>query len=419
VAKQEPVGRTPPHNLEAEEALLGAAMLSGAALEVAVSEVDTSDFYRPAHAAVHDAMSHLWRIGLVNIDPVIVADELRPQDLEAIGGLQALIAIQARTPATSSAPYYARVIVEHSVMRQMIAASSSIAELGYGLPDDPYAALDQAREILGSVDMPIGGGDPSPTMLDIMATEQEYNWLVPGLIERQDRLVITGPEGGGKSTLLRQLAMCLACGIHPFRFEPIAPCRVLYVDVENTQPQIKRKAGRLVELTGGRLADGDIPGDRLRWEIRTEGLDLLQRHDRRWLLERVAVNRPDVLIMGPLYKLHAGDPNEEMPARTVAAAIDTLRGRFGITFISEAHSPHGEGVHRPVRPIGASLWLRWPEFGYGLRPVPDEPNSMLFVPWRGPRDEREWPTRLVRGGEGAWPWMDAGYEAPALPGDRF
>ena len=108
-------------------------------------------------------------------------------------------------------------------------------------------------------------------------------------------------------------------------------------------------------------------------------------------------NRPDLLIIGPLYKLHTGDPIDEQPAKTVAAFLDQLRAEHDLVVVLEAHSPHApNGTKRPTRPYGASLWLRWPEFGIHLAKNGD------LTHWRGPRDERDWPDALKRGGE--WPW---------------
>jgi replicative DNA helicase len=125
---------------------------------------------------------------------------------------------------------------------------------------------------------------------------------------------------------------------------------------------------------------------------------------------------PDLLVIGPVYKMHAGDPNDEPSARTVAQVLDQARDVCGSALLIEAHSPHGNGQgKRPVRPFGSSLWLRWPEFGYGLRLRDDESDAdrlrlMDFKAWRGPRDEREWPSRLRAGqsssGGPVWPWVD-------------
>jgi hypothetical protein len=70
----------------------------------------------------------------------------------------------------------------------------------------------------------------------------------------------------------------------------------------------------------------------------------------------------------------------------------------------EAHSPLGvNGGKRPERPYGASLWLRWPEFGLYLSP------EGYLRHWRGDRDERQWPAAMKRGGE--WPFTSVTKES--------
>jgi hypothetical protein len=184
----------------------------------------------------------------------------------------------------------------------------------------------------------------------------------------------------------------------------MTPRRVLVVDVENTPQQSRRAYRPLRELAGKHLAPGS-----LRIEVRTSGIDLLSRSDHQWLLQRVAVNRPDLLVIGPVYKLFNDDPNKEGPAKAVSAVLDELRGRYGTTMLIEAHSAHQSptATKRNLRPFGASLWMRWPEFGYGLAPSSLDPMVAHVEAWRGPRDARSWPTMLRRGARaGEWPWQD-------------
>ena len=114
-------GRVPPHNLEAEESLLGAMLLSRDAITAAVeAHVETSDFYKPAHGHIYEAIQSLHGQG-EPADPVTVAEELRRADLlDDIGGRAALLQIQANTPASANAGHYARIVNELALLRRLI-----------------------------------------------------------------------------------------------------------------------------------------------------------------------------------------------------------------------------------------------------------------------------------------------------------
>ena len=144
-------GRVPPHDLQAEESLLGAMLLSRDAIVEAVQVCAAEDFYKPAHGHVFEAVCSLYSQG-EPADPVTVADELRRADLlEAIGGPATLVSLQAGTPATSNARRYAQIVEEHSLLRRLIAVASDIAELGYGVPEDVSAAVDRAESLVFEV----------------------------------------------------------------------------------------------------------------------------------------------------------------------------------------------------------------------------------------------------------------------------
>ncbi|HEX8771270.1 MAG TPA: DnaB-like helicase N-terminal domain-containing protein, partial [Acidimicrobiales bacterium] len=112
--------RVPPNNLEAEESLLGAMLLSPSVIETGLSP---ADFYRPAHGHIFEAITNLYARG-ERPDPVTVAEFLsRDGLLEAIGGPATLITLQARTPTIGNAGRYGRIVEEHSVLRRLIRAA--------------------------------------------------------------------------------------------------------------------------------------------------------------------------------------------------------------------------------------------------------------------------------------------------------
>ncbi|MHB1488595.1 MAG: replicative DNA helicase [Acidimicrobiales bacterium] len=144
-------GRVPPHNLEAEESLLGAMVLSRDAIATASETTKAEDFYKPAYGHVYEAITSLYGQG-EPVDPVTVADELsRAGLLEAIGGKAVLVSLLANTPAISNAGRYATIVAEHALLRRLIGAANEIAELGYDMPDDVTAAVDRAESLVFEV----------------------------------------------------------------------------------------------------------------------------------------------------------------------------------------------------------------------------------------------------------------------------
>jgi len=240
--------------------------------------------------------------------------------------------------------------------------------------------------------------------------EPEYDWLVPDLIERGDRIIISGDEGQGKSTLLRQFGLAAAAGINPFGpslLDRHPERQILLVDCENSRRQLRRefpKAWRALEPHQLAITDEGITV-----AVRTEGLaldDVRDRAgDRAWLIELIEELAPDLLLIGPLYKLLGGDPNAETESRETARFLDKLRGEDAdMAVVIEAHAPHDA-----KRPFGWSGWKRWPEFGFHLG------ADGGLAPFRGGRDDsRRWPRQLRKGGEEEWPWLPDAKPAPSV-----
>lgn len=141
-----PIGRVPPNNLEAEESLLGAMLLSRDAIAVtAEARVEADDFYKPAHAHVFEAVMTLYGEGEA-VDPITVAEALRRAELlEPLGGSATLLRIQAATPASANAGHYAKIVKELALLRRLIGVAGEIEEAAYSLPDDVQDTLDHAE----------------------------------------------------------------------------------------------------------------------------------------------------------------------------------------------------------------------------------------------------------------------------------
>lgn len=229
--------------------------------------------------------------------------------------------------------------------------------------------------------------------------EEPYDWLIPDLLERGDRLIVTAPEGLGKSTLLRQIAMAGSIGQHPFGGADLErPLKALIVDLENSERQIKRQLRPLREAANRR--------PELYLKILPAGINIQSEVDRAEIERTIAYVRPDILVIGPVYKMSDGDPNDEVSAKPVAMELDRLRTIYGFAVLMEHHQPYGDNAKkRPLRPVGWSGWSRWPEFGLALVGEPDDPEVEVKR-WRGDRDARKWPAKLAKYGN-PWPFAEA------------
>jgi hypothetical protein len=238
---------------------------------------------------------------------------------------------------------------------------------------------------------------------EILEMATDHDWLVPELLERRDRFVLTGGEGSGKSYLLRQMGVAMASGFHPFDASTkIKPLKVLVVDAENTEQQWSRAAKYLTSVC---TSLGSDPRSNVVVSAGTR-LDFTRSADVNQVHKLLDVYKPDVLLIGPLYKLVPKEISTDDDAAPLIVALDGLRER-GVTLLMEAHAGHAKGLggERDLRPRGSSALLGWPEFGYGLQPVLGNEEMFKFQKWRGDRDARKWPTYLRKGFKGELPWM--------------
>lgn len=232
-------------------------------------------------------------------------------------------------------------------------------------------------------------------------------------VDNADHLYLAGKAmvPTHNTTLIRQIAVCAAAGLDPFTYDRIPPKRVLVVDAENPVRIMARRFSEIRQAVWDRHTK---TADRLHIARRPEGMDLATAADRLYLHQLCRTYQPDVMVIGPAYKLYIGGAGsrEEDLARQVTATLDGLREEFGMGLILEHHSPHAApGQKRQPRPIGSSLWLRWPEFGMGLVDDRDHlPREMVMrgmrrvelQHWRGGRDNRPWPLHLESGGSLPW-----------------
>jgi len=123
--------RVPPQDVVAEQSVLGGMMLSKDAIADVIEQVRGSDFYRPAHELIYEAIIDLFGRG-EPVDAVTVADELTKRgQMSRIGGATYLHDLISMVPTAANAGYYARIVRERAVLRRLVEAGTRITQLGY------------------------------------------------------------------------------------------------------------------------------------------------------------------------------------------------------------------------------------------------------------------------------------------------
>ena len=143
--------RVPPHNVEAEESVLGSMLLSKDAIAEVLELLREDDFYRPAHRTVFRSVLELYGHGDA-VDAVTVQEELRRNgSLADIGGAPFLHTLVASVPTAANASYYARIVKEAGVLRRLIDVGTQIVQLGFETPQDTERAVDIAESLVYQV----------------------------------------------------------------------------------------------------------------------------------------------------------------------------------------------------------------------------------------------------------------------------
>ena len=221
--------RTMPHDDVAEQSVLGGMLLSKDAIADVVESLRASDFYKPAHETIYEAILSLYGHGSP-ADAITVADELKKRgELTRVGGASYIHTLIASVPTAANAQYYAEIVKEHAIMRRLIEAGTKIAQLGYANETEVDALVDQAQAEIYAVtdgnakeDYVSFSEALEATMREIDANSNrpdgvygvptdfiELDELTGGLHGGQ-MIVIAARPGVGKSTLALDIARSAA-----------------------------------------------------------------------------------------------------------------------------------------------------------------------------------------------------------------
>src|SRR5919205_28382 len=143
--------RVPPHDLDAERAVIGAMLVSDAAVSVVGEKLVAEDFYSETHRVLYGAMMRLYSRG-DPIDQLTLSDELRNMgEFDRIGGRQYVFRLVESVPTAANATRYAEIVRGKALLRAVIDAGSRIQQEAFAEPEDVTQALDAAEQLIYGV----------------------------------------------------------------------------------------------------------------------------------------------------------------------------------------------------------------------------------------------------------------------------
>jgi replicative DNA helicase len=202
--------RTPPHDVAAEQCVLGGMLLSKDAISDVIEVIRPHDHYRPAHQVIHEVVLDLYGRG-EPADAITVANELtRRGEIGRVGGAPYLHTLIASVPTAANAGYYARIVRERAILRRLVEAGTRIVQFGYAGDADADDLVDRAQAEVYSITE--------------KRTTEDYHSLADIMPGALDEIEAIGSRGGAMTGVPTGFADLdsLTNGLHPGQMIVIA-----------------------------------------------------------------------------------------------------------------------------------------------------------------------------------------------------
>lgn len=277
--------RIPPQNVEAEQAVLGAMLLSHDAVIVAMEKLQSQDFYRDVHRIIFEAMEHLHRENK-EIDVITLPDELkRMKKLDDVGGLEYVLNLPNLVGSAANIEYYANIVAEKALARNLISTCTELTTEAYDGQKETEALLDDAeRRILQLSDTKNRGdfasvGAVVEVTLDKITKLYENKAGLTGLptgfrdldrmtsgLQPSDLILVAARPSMGKTAFTLSIAQNVGVRQHK---------TVAFFSLEMSQEQlVQRLLCQIAHIDSQKLRTGQLNSDE-EWTRLTDACDKL------------------------------------------------------------------------------------------------------------------------------------------------
>jgi len=278
------IERLPPQNLDAERSVLGGILLDNSAMHKVSELLRAEQFYREAHRTIFQAMFALHERG-EPVDLVTLTEELqRKGALQEVGGAAYLAALADQVPTAANIGYYAKIVRDKSVLRQVIEAATEIATRGYEEVEEVDEFLDRSEQLILEISrkqrkkgfVPIHdvvyqsfksieeAFNRKEAVTGIPTKFGKFDLLTCGL-QRSDLVIIAGRPGMGKTAFALNIARNVAV-------EGKIPVAIFSLEMSKEQ-LVTRLFSAEAGIDSMKLRTGHFP--RSYWTVLTQAADVL------------------------------------------------------------------------------------------------------------------------------------------------
>ncbi|MEW6440809.1 MAG: replicative DNA helicase [bacterium] len=278
--------RVPPQNLEAEASVLGGILLENQAVLKVAEVVQPEDFYREAHRKIFRAMVELQERG-EPVDLITLKEEMNVKGwLQEVGGAVYLASLVDRVPTAANILYYARIVKEKSILRQVIEASTEIVREAYEEPANAVDFLDKAEQTVleiarrqqrkGFIPLRTVLQDNFQTLENMFGKQGMITGVATGFadfdrvtcgLQRSDLIILAGRPSMGKTALALNIARNAAVESH-------TPVAIFSLEMSKEQLAFRLLCGE-AQIDGSRLRAGYF--EKSAWKNLTAAADVLSQ----------------------------------------------------------------------------------------------------------------------------------------------
>jgi replicative DNA helicase len=380
-----------PHNPTAEKLLLGAVLMDSKALLEIQATLEVEDFALDSHQRIYQRMTDLAASNR-GIDLVTLANELsRCKEIQTVGGVAYLSSLTEGLPRRPVIEEYIRIVADKSIGRQLMHIGNNAVQWTADQSETSVWTLDAIQQQMANLTERVRAFQKRPTEPFFLgyrsftdSAQEEIEWTIEGLIQKEGNGLILGDSGTSKSVLIFDLAIHLVAGVAWFQHK-IAERRCVGLVAREDAPGLSQS--RLKRLVDG--ADESVRMflecvDLEKWlyintRAQRETWSLQKESDIQDIIESTKERGIQILFFDVFRELWEGNENDNQETAKVLAQAKRI-GREANCQVAIVHhlSKSDKGtIFDRARGGGINGWKEW---GFGLTvDNPDEPDPKNWI----------------------------------------